>query len=169
MSGDAIDLEEAHRCLRHHPLRALAIYQAYLAAHPDDPFGLLCRHQAWDALGELQKALADLSGAIELRPDFAGYSSRGMLLRKIGDHASAVADFTRSREVDEKTWKESFDPHFRADSLARLGRLEEALADCAFISDDHWMPGVLGLPRGNKAEFIAEIKRRAAAARQWRR
>ena len=60
----------------------------------------------------------------------------------------------------------SFDPHFRADSLARLGRLEEALADCAFIPEDHWMPGVLGLPRGNKAEFIAEIKRRAVAARR---
>jgi tetratricopeptide (TPR) repeat protein len=168
MSDPRTDLEEAHRLLRHHPGRALAIYDAHLKAHPDDPFGLLCRHQAWDALGEHQKSLADINRAIELRPDFVGYSSRGMLLRKMGDHEAAIKDFTRSREVDPKTWKESFDPHFRADSLARLGRLEEALADCAFISDNHWMPGVLGLPRGNKDEFIAEIKRRAAEAQQRR-
>ena len=54
MSDPAIDLEEAHRLLRHHPGRALAIYDAHLKAHPDDPFGLLCRHQAWAALGELR-------------------------------------------------------------------------------------------------------------------
>ena len=169
MSDSTMDLEEADRCLRKDPRRALAICDSYLASHPNDQLALFRRYRALDALGELQKALADISRVIELKPDFAGYSCRGMVLRKMNDHAGAIENFTRSRECDEKTWKESFDPHFRADSLARLGRLEEALADCAFIRDDHWMPGVLGLPRGNKAEFIAEIKRRALAARQQQR
>jgi tetratricopeptide (TPR) repeat protein len=165
---DSIELEEAGRCLRKNPRRALAICDKYLASHPNDDTALFRRFQAFDMLGEFQKALADINRVIDIKPDFAGYSCRGMLLRKLGDHAAAVADFTRSREADGKTWRESFDPHFRADSLARLGRLDEALADCAHIRDDHWMPGVLGLPRGNKAEFIAEIKRRALAARQQR-
>jgi hypothetical protein len=35
------------------------------------------------------------------------------------------------------------------------------------IRDDHWMPEHDGLPGGDKQEFIAEIKRRAAIA-NWR-
>ena len=141
----------------------------YLAVHPDDPLGLFSRFQAWMKLGEFRKALRDINRVLELDPNSGGYSSRAQLFRAMDDQARAVEDLNRAREFDEKEWQTSFDPHFRADSLARLGRLEEALADCAFIRDDHWMPGVLGLPRGNKAEFIAEIKRRAAAARQRRR
>ncbi len=67
--------------------------------------------------------------------------------------------------MDRQEWLTSFGPHLRADTLARLGRLDEALADAALISDDHWMPAHDGLPGGDKQEFIAEIRRRAAAAR----
>jgi len=77
-----------------------------------------------------------------------------------------VADFTRARDMEPEEWLTSFGPHFRATSLAHLGRLEEALANCALIRDDHWMPAHSGLPGGNKEQFIAEIRRRAAAARK---
>ena len=49
--------------------------------------------------------------------------------------------------------------------MPELGLLKEALADCAFIEEDHWTPGMMGLPAGNKQEFIEEIKRRALQSR----
>ena len=165
MSENSVNLDEATRCLSKEPLRSLAICQNYLAVHPDDPSGLFSRFQAWMKLDEFQKALRDINRVLELDPNSGGYSSRAQLFRAMDDYARAVEDLNCAREFDKEEWQTSFDPHFRADSLARLGRLEEALAGCAFIRDDHWMPGVLGLPRGNKAEFIAEIKRRALAAR----
>ncbi|HWG06067.1 MAG TPA: hypothetical protein VG271_13720 [Beijerinckiaceae bacterium] len=111
-------------------------------------------------------ALKDLNRMIELDPDCHAYSMRGRLLHKMKDYARAADDFTRARDLDEDGWRTSFGPHFRADSMARLGRLHEALADCAFIPQDHWMPGVFGLPPGNKQDFIDAIKRRAEEARR---
>jgi len=169
MTESSMNLDEANRCLRSEPLRSLAICQNYLAAHPDDLYGLFSRYQAWNRLGELQKALADISRLIALDPCWNNYSARAHLFREMGDHARAVEDLTKARELDDEEWRGSLDPHFRADSLARLGRLDEALADCAYISENHWMPEVLGLPEGNKAEFIAAISKRARAARTGHR
>ena len=163
------ELDAASSCVKSDPRRALSICQNYLSTHPDDPLGLFYRSQAWERLGELQKALADHDRMVELDPDSHTYSMRGQLRHGMNDYAGAVADLTRARELDDYEWRTSFGPHFRADLLARLGRLEEALADCALIAEDHWMPGVFGLPSGDKAEFIAEVKRRALAAQQRRR
>lgn len=164
MSESSMNLDEATRYLRSEPLRSLAICQNYLAAHPDDPHGLFSRYQAWNRLGELQKALADITRAIALDPCWNNYSARAQLFREMGDHTRAVEDLTKARELDDEEWRGSLDPHFRADSLARLGRLDEALADCAHISEDHRMPAVLGLPAGNKTQFVAAIRKRALAA-----
>ena len=166
MSDTSVNLDEATECLRDEPLRALAICQRYLALHPDDPSGLFSRSQAWERLKEFQKALADMNRVLVLDPNSGGYSARAHLFRIMGDHEQAVADLTRARELDDHEWRTSLDPHLRADSLARLGRLEEALADCAFIPEDHWMPEHSGLPGGGKTEFIDEIRRRALAARK---
>jgi hypothetical protein len=68
-----------------------------------------------------------------------------------------------NRYIDRDEWLHSFGPHVRADTLARLGRLDEALADAALLPEDHWMPAHDGLPGGDKRQFIAEIRRRAAA------
>ena len=169
MAAPSKELDEASSCLRRDPRRALSICQTYLRGHPDDALGLFYRQQAWERLGELRKALADLDRMINLDPDSHTYSMRGRLRHKMKDYAGAVDDFTRARELDDREWRTSFGPHFRANSLARLGRLDEALADCAFIPDDHRMLSVQGLPGGNRADFIAGIKRRASAARTRRR
>jgi hypothetical protein len=86
----------------------------------------------------------------------------------LGDYPRALADYNQAHDMDRADWLTSFGPHFRADTLARLGRLEEALADCALIEDDHWMPVHSGLPGGDKQQFIDEITRRALAARAGR-
>lgn len=59
-----------------------------------------------------------------------------------------------------------FGPLFRADCHARLGDEAAALADCETMPDDHWTPGLFGTPVGTKQEVAAELRRRAAAARE---
>lgn len=165
MSAYPSELDGVIDILRRNPRQALEICERYVSEHPDDPHGLFSRFQVLDTIGEHERALADIDRVLELDPDWIGYSSRGHFFHNVGDYQRAIEDLTHAREIDQWEWEHSFDPHFRADSLARLGRLDEALADCALIEEDHWMPGVLGLPAGNKQEFIEEIKRRAALAR----
>ena len=169
MNDDPVQLQLARKHLRDNPQRSLEICEDYVGEHPNDPNGLFSRYQALESLGEYERALKDITKLLELDSNTGGYSCRGELYHRIGDYCRAIEDLTRARELDEWEWKTSFDPHMRADSYARLGRLEEALADCTHISDDHWMPAIRGLPGGNKQEFIEEIKRRAALARQSHR
>jgi tetratricopeptide (TPR) repeat protein len=165
MPGGPKDLDDAFELLRSDPERSLEICQRYVDAHPNDANGYFSRFKAWRQLGNKEKALADINRVLELESNSGGYSARGVFFHGFGEYQRAIEDLTKARELDEEEWKGSLDPLFRADCYARLGRLNEALADCAFIEDDHWTPGLKGLPAGNKAEFIAEIKRRALQAR----
>lgn len=56
-----------------------------------------------------------------------------------------------------------------SDAFAHLGRLDEAMADCAFVPDDHRAPAFYGLPGGTKRQFIDQIRLRALTARGARR
>ncbi len=163
--GGPKELDDAFNYRSRDPQRALQICNAYLADHPDDPDGLFSRFQTWLRLGAYDNALVDINRVLEIDPNSGGYSARAQIFHEIGEYQRAIDDFTRAKELDEEGWKTSLDPHFRADCYARLGRLEEALADCAVIPDDHRMPAVFGLPGGNKDQFIAEIKHRALSAK----
>ena len=166
MPHRAPNLDEAMECRANEPIEALEIDNEYIRRNPFDPAGYFSRHLTWERLGEHQKALTDCNRVMQLESDSWNYFCRALIHRNLGDHMSAVADFDRMRELDHEEWLTSFGPHFRADSLARIGRLDDALADCKFISDDHWMPEHSALPGGNKREFIEEIKRRATVARR---
>jgi hypothetical protein len=69
-------------------------------------------------------------------------------------------------KLDVEGWFGSLGRLSRADCHARLGNREQALADCATLSEDHWTPGMSGLPRGNRAEVFAEIERLLSAAKR---
>src|SRR5271155_2374040 len=107
MSGDPRELDEARSHLRKNPKHALEICERYVSEHPNDPNGLFSRFQAWDSLGEHDKALADINRVLELEPNMGGYSSRGNFFRKMGDYRRGLEDLTRARELDEEAWKTS--------------------------------------------------------------
>jgi tetratricopeptide (TPR) repeat protein len=169
MPGGPRELDEAFELLRYDPQRSLEICQRYVNEHPNDAEGYFSRYQAWKRLGKNDNALADINRVVELCPNSGGYSARGDFFHRIGEYERAVEDLTKARELDEDEWKTSLDPHVRADCYAKLGRLKEALADCEFIEDDHWMPAFDDLPGGNKQEFIEEIRRRALEAQNRER
>ncbi len=133
--------------------------------NPNDSHGYFVRHIIRKVSGNFHGAIKDCSKAIEIAPKQVSYRARGEVYRALGDHKEALSDFNRARDINYHEWLHSFGPHLRADTLARLGRLDEALADAALIKDDRWMAAYDGLPGGDKQEFIAEIKQRAAAAR----
>lgn len=159
------DLDAATNCVVSDPERSLAICEQYLSAHPDDPRGLFCRFQALDELGEFEGALADINRVLEIEPDWVGYFARGSFFHKFGHYEQAVEDLSHAGELDRENSAVIHRACYRASALSHLGRLDEALADCAVLPENHWMPGQNGLPAGNKQEFIEEIKRRALQAR----
>ena len=162
MSNDTSLLDEARDCAARNPKRAFELESRHVAAYPEDSTGYFHRHFSWIRLGAYDKAMQDCETAIRPNAKPVMFMARGDLYRLLGDHARAVEDFTRARDLNYEDWLTSFGPHHRAGSLARLGRLEDALADCALIADDHRMPAHRGLPGGSKTEFIAEIRRLAA-------
>ncbi len=138
----------------------------YIAANPDDSRGYFSRHITLARLGAYDKALEDCSTAIQIQPKTLRYISRSEIHRALGNHAAALSDLNQAHDMDREEWLHSFGPHLRADTLARLGRLDEALRDAALLPEDHWMPTHDGLPGGDKQQFIEEIKQRAKAAKR---
>jgi tetratricopeptide (TPR) repeat protein len=135
--------------------------------NPTDHRAYFCRHQAHSALGRHDLALADVEKAIALSEAHPLlHNARGVVLRELNRHEEAVEEFSRSREIAPEAWVSIFGALFRAHSHALLGNLAEALADCAALRDDHWTPGLLGAPSGNKKEVTEEIHRLALAARR---
>jgi tetratricopeptide (TPR) repeat protein len=151
--------------------------EEFIRAEPDDSYGYWSRYQALDSLERYEEALADLNKVLSIEesmfnPDDLGsrqkawvtYLARGNVLRALGRYREALDDFNRTQKLDPGPWEGTLTPLFRAECHARLGDEEAALADCAALSDDHWTPGLLGAPKGDKAEVIAEIRRLAAEA-----
>ena len=159
------ELDQARECAAKEPLRALELETRHIAANPSDPNGYFSRHYTQAKLGEYDEALADCEKSIRLDPIPFRYLARADIHRKLGNYELALRDLNHVHDVDPETWLNAFGPHMRADTLARLGDAEGALADAALLPDDHWMPSHSGLPSGSKEDFTKEIKRRAASAR----
>jgi tetratricopeptide (TPR) repeat protein len=172
------DLQEHFHLLRTAPEKYLVLAKELIYAEPDGSDGYWSRYQALTSLKRYEEALADLNKVLSIEraspdPDsfrcrekeWLTYLARGNVLRALGRYREALDDFNRTEVLDPDGWDGSFIPLFRAECHARLGNEEAALADCAALSDDHWTPGLLGAPMGNKAEVIAEVRRLAAEAR----
>ena len=166
MTSQSSVLDEARECRATDPQRALALANQFISENPTDAYGYFSRHLTRSQLGDHEGALDDCNRSIALEGNFTSYMCRGKVHRDLGDNASALADFDFAHDMDADRWLHSFGPHLRADTHARLGNLDEALADAQLLSDDHWMPTHGGLPGGDKQQFIEEISRRAAVAKR---
>ena len=162
------DLMQHFNLLRTDPQKYLSLADEVVRSNPDDPHAYFSRYQAWNRLGRKDLALADLNKTLSLEHHWITYESRGNLLCELGRYRAALDDFNRAEAMDPEEWAGGFGPLYRADCHACLGDETAALADCARLPDDHWTPGLFGAPAGNKDQVIAEIRRRAAAARSSR-
>jgi tetratricopeptide (TPR) repeat protein len=153
--------------LRSDPQRYLELAHELVRQNPTDSLAYFIRHQAFSNLGHHELALADVDKTIALSgSNILRHNLRGLMLRNLNRHQEAVEEFSRARELDPESWARIFAPLFRAHSHALLGNLEEALADCAALPEDHWTPGLFGAPAGTKQQVTKEIRRLADEARR---
>jgi tetratricopeptide (TPR) repeat protein len=156
------------RLLRSDPGKFLDIANEEIRQNPRDPSGYLHRHWAWDRLGRADLALADLATALSIKEHPVLHLERGMLLARLHRHSQAITDFDRMQAQDPTRWPGSLGPLYRAHCHAMLGNLDAAMADCASLPDDHWMPSLQGEPGGSKQEVTAGIHRLATSVREQR-
>jgi tetratricopeptide (TPR) repeat protein len=158
------DIDRQFYQLLKDPERFLELANQLVERNPNDPMSYFTRHQAWESLGLLNFALADLDTSLALEDDYATHEARARILHGLGRYREAIDAYDRSEQMEPTQWKGGFGALFRADCYARLGDEAAALADCGTMRDDHWTPGLFGTPAGNKQEVAAELRRRAAAA-----
>jgi len=145
-------------CEAQHFDEALQICRSELARNPNDAAGY--RHTAivLELMNNMIEALSYRNKVVELAPECTmSYFARADLLYRMGNYAAAIADFTRSAELDREQTLGPTNYLYRADCHRRLGDYERAIADCAQVPDDFDFPGFLGQWEGSKHHLLAEI------------
>ncbi len=107
---------------------------------------------------EYKLALADYTKAISIYPEHGLYFARGIANFEVGDNRAAVEDFTNAL-VYYKSDDESYRWYlyfWRAETLLRMGRKEEALSDLEHVRDgfDTWTYKLR-----SKEDLIADCKK----------
>jgi len=163
------DLEKNFSLLRKSPEKYLELANEFVKNNPDHAGGYFRRHFAWENLGHVELALQDLRTAHKLDPKNVDYYALGRVLHSARRFSEAIG-FLNFAEQGDPSWRQGPGPLYRADCYARLGNETAALADCACLNDDHFLPySLFDLPKGDKQQVIAEIRRRAVEARQANR
>jgi tetratricopeptide (TPR) repeat protein len=160
-----------HKLLRSDPQQYLQIVNKWIDESPTNPHAYYDRHFAWMHMGEPERALEDLTKAIELERETEPMSflSRGQVYRHLGEYEKALKDYSRGEAINPTQWLEdAFGLLFQADTYARLGNETAALACCARLPNDFWTPGLNGAPRGSKGEIADKLRRIAGEARRKR-
>jgi tetratricopeptide (TPR) repeat protein len=163
------EIDRQFRLWRTDPQKFWEVTNERVNRHPDSARAYFGRHQAWERLGRLDLSLADLDRSLALDDHFVTQRAKGGVLHAMGRYQEAIACLDRCERMEPDSWPEALGPLLRADCYARLGDEAAALADCTTLPDDHWTPGMFGLPAGNKQEVATELRRRAAAARSEQR
>jgi tetratricopeptide (TPR) repeat protein len=132
------------------PEKFLALAEVFVLRNPDEPDGYYYRHLALSELGRHAEALADIDTVLVRDKHWLNFEVKGNLLRKMGRYQEALGAYNRAQAADPEDWGGGFGWLFRAECHARLGDEAAALADWAHLPDEHWTPGLLGAPKGNK-------------------
>ncbi|MEW5725531.1 MAG: tetratricopeptide repeat protein [Thermodesulfobacteriota bacterium] len=78
-------------------------------------------------IGLLEKALADFTQALEVRPDYQkAFLNRGSVLEQLGRYDQAAADFTRALDLDPRDHQAFYN---RGLVWFKMGEYERAVAD----------------------------------------
>jgi tetratricopeptide (TPR) repeat protein len=162
------DLMQQFDLLRTDPERYLALCNEYVQQCPSDPGAYFSRNQALNRLGQKELALKDLDKSLALEDNGTVRLARAELLARLDRYRDAIEEFDRAEAMYRQTFADHGAAQYRAYCHAKLGDEESALADCALLPDDHWLPTIRGLPGGTKDELIATMREIAAAARQGR-
>ena len=133
-------LNEAYRVAtkEKHYDEALAICNALIEAHPSIPWGLRKRAAIYAYMGDFRRAIADITEVIEKGPECRDLFYRGWWHFETDAAAEAVADLTMTIDLEEldAAYHTESAYFFRALALLRLGRYEDALADCKHVRED---------------------------------
>lgn len=153
------DLEEVGAlCAARRHDDALKLCAEFIAEHPDHPHGYHMRAVVRVLMGEPHLALADRDKVVSLCPREPGaYMARADDRLRLGDFAAVAADLDRAEKLDSGHYWPMI-PFLRALCHARLGHVEEAVADCARVPDDYLLPGFGGDTPTSKQQLMAEIE-----------
>ena len=119
---------------------ALTACEAILETHPGLRAGLRTRAQIYAHKAAFSQAIADMTIAIQAGPpEPSDYFFRGWWNLEDNRILDAIQDFTEAISLEERlgiyTFKESA-YFFRAVASFRIGRYDDALADCKQVRDD---------------------------------
>ena len=123
--------------------QVVPLFDKALAIMPDNAAGKAeaynYRGWAYHRLGENEKAIADFSRAIELKPDYArAYNNRGVAYSGLGKYQSAISDFTQAIALGHEPLKWPYAS--RGWSHYRLKQFDSALSDynqCLALDADY--------------------------------
>jgi len=136
---------------------ALTLCGEAIEEFPGLPDGFRTRSQVYRLMGDVGKAIDDRTMAIRIGAESVDYFFRGWWRFDDGDLESALTDLStaitleKDSAVHASTESALF---FRALTLLRLGRFDDALADCANVRDE-FVIYVRGLGRFSKMELVA--------------
>lgn len=159
-------LKQAVKCSeKKNYLEALTLCSEVIADYPNDPTGYRARSHIYALMKEPEQAIRDIDQVIRLKPEEpAHYFTRGRWKLEVSESAQAVADLTKVIELSASYGDEYYTEmarFFRAEALLRLGRYDEALADCEQVRDEvqtYIHPRVK-----SKADILDEVNARRAA------
>jgi tetratricopeptide (TPR) repeat protein len=148
---------------RNDPEEALKICQELMDANPESAICFDTRARIYELIGDLEKAVDDISVSIDIdpaEPDY--YFNRGRWHLGLGNYHLAVADQTKALDMGKQhnsQYYEKSSLFFRAAAFLALGMYEKALSDCENLDDDFAMYSA-GVGRISKAEIVrkAEIR-----------
>ena len=153
------DLDEVRTlCASQRYDEALKLCAEFIAEQPDHPHGYHMRAVVRVIMGEPHLALADRDKVVSLCPQEAGaFMARADDQLRVGNFAAAADDLDRAEKLDNAHYWPLI-PFLRALCRARIGRIDEALADAAKVPDDYLLPGFGSDFPSSKAQLVAAIE-----------
>ncbi len=113
------------------------------SSHTEDIRVWVLRGYVNESVNDHAAAVSDLNRALDLTSDEPHlFFTRGRYRFQLDDNAGAADDFTSGLKLCDRLGNDYYREalHFwRAETLIRLGKLNDALQDLAHVNDDHRM------------------------------